>query len=409
MSADDQYLFAANSNFDLEYNAGTLVAIDVGERLTQAIAEAQQDTSDADFVHVPIESLIRSDQTIRFGAFASDLEITPLGDRLLIPVRGERAILLIDVAQNEAGLQLNCGQGPDRRCDSAHKVESNDQYSLPIEPYEVGALNYVEPLSGQNGEEQITTLGFATHLDGGEVSLFVVRDGSMGGRAAAELIRVVEGVVPGASGIAVNPQSNDIYVSGRHAASPYVAVMRVLTDSENGSFSRNPYFGSVKKINIKDDLTAATDIRGIAVTSTGDRAYAVVRKPEALIKFDLESNKFLDMVSVGATPTTVTLIEDNRGTPQDPSDDQVYAFVLCFTTDQVFIIDTQLMEVIAVREAGSGPQAMAFDRARQRVYIANFRESTISILSTQWPFDYFKAPDGRMIKIGEPRLPKGHD
>jgi hypothetical protein len=42
-------------------------------------------------------------------------------------------------------------------------------------------------------------------------------------------------------------------------------------------------------------------------------------------------------------------------------------------------------------------------------YIANFRESTITILQASWPFDFVRDPDGRIVKIGKPRLPKGHD
>ena len=67
------------------------------------------------------------------------------------------------------------------------------------------------------------------------------------------------------------------------------------------------------------------------------------------------------------------------------------------------------MEVVAVRSTGSGPQSLAFDDTRSLVYIANFRESTVSVFHAEWPFDYVRDSTGREVKIGVPRLPKGHD
>lgn len=400
--ADDQFLLVVNSNFDLEFNAGTVTALDIRDlesKFTDADSEISRDNQ---YRFLTDSSLILADETIRVGAFASDLELTPAGDRAIIPVRGERSIVLVDVGDPGSGNLLDCGEGQDRHCDAAHRVESNESYTLPIEPYEVASLDYLEP----NGET--TTLGFATHLAGGEVSLFVIRDGRAGDAAPPELIRTLSGVVPGASGIAVNPVNRDIYVSGRHDPDPHVAVLRVLTDSVNGYYSDNPFFNQVDHIDIGHEMYAGTDARGIAVTDDGQLGYLVVRSPPTLIELNLETYGMGNVETACTEPSVVKLYRDDRGTA-DPEDDATYAFVLCFVTSQVFIFDTEFTNVV-VQSTGSGPHAIAFDETRRRAFIANFRESTISIINIDPPFfDHLRDPEGRVVKIGKPRLPKGHD
>jgi DNA-binding beta-propeller fold protein YncE len=397
MTKGDGHVLVANSDFDLEYNAGTLVAIDISQTLGPdggVIADGEVSGNGDEYYVYP---KIDTEQTIRIGAFASDLELTPAQDRAIVPVRGERAIVVVDVDDTKNGDLLSCGEDEERRCDSAHRVESNDLHTLPIEPYEVASLDFKEP----NG--QTTTLGFATHLAGGEISLFVLRDGSSGGRAKAELIDVLGPVVPSASGIAVNPENNDIFVSGRADPVSRVAVLRVLTDSENGWYARSPYFGQTNEISVGADVYGGTDARGLAVSPSGDRAFVVLRSPSALAELDATNYKFLDMTTVGSEPSVAAVYEDSvaGSTP--------YVFVLCFLTDQVFVVDPDLMMVVAVRHVGQGPQAIAFDRTRRLAYVANFRESTLSIIHATEPFDHLRDAKGRVVKIGVPRLPKGHD
>jgi len=399
---DDQFLVVVNSNFDLEYNAGTVTAIDIRDLEAEFDAPESEVSKDGNYLFLSASKLIQEDETIRVGAFASDLDLTPSGDRAIIPVRGERSIVLIDIGDPDSGNLLDCGEGKDRHCNGAHRVESNDDYTLPIEPYEVASLDYTEP----NGE--VTTLGFATHLAGGEVSLFVIRDGHAGDAAPPELIRVLSGVVPGASGIAVNRANNDIYVAGRHDPDPHVAVLRVLTDSANGYYSDNPFFNQVDYVPFGDEMYAGTDARGIAVSSDGSQGYVVVRSPASVLEFDVGGYKMTELTSVCPEPSVVQLFDYDNGTVTT-ADDVTYAFVLSFMTNQVAIVDTRGPYVMAVQSTGVGPQAIAFDETRRLAYVANFRESTISIIRIEPPFfDHLRDAEGRVVKIGKPRLPKGH-
>lgn len=407
VTKNGNYLIVVNSNFDLEYNAGTLVALDLNKLDKRLPSNPNGDTkydesvcdelsADGKYCYIEESAFIKESNTIRLGAYASDLELTPDKNRALIPVRGSRAITIIDINEN-SGKVLSCGEGKNLRCDREHKIKSNAHVSLPIEPYEVTTKNYVDPASGET-----LTLGFATHLANGEVSLFLISRGKNGDKLDAKLLRVVGGVVPGASGIVASPTTNDIYVTGRRDPSPHVSVMRVATDGENGSYVSNPWFGQWNHINIQKELFAGTDARGIAVTKAGDLGFMTTRTPDALLKLDLKNYKLIDMITVGTDPSVVKIYE---GTDND----HPYAFVLSFLTGQVFIVDTELMQT-EVRVTGSGPQAISFDEKRKRAYIANFRESTITVLdlSGKAPFDHLRV-NGRIIKIGKPRLPKGQN
>jgi DNA-binding beta-propeller fold protein YncE len=441
MTPSGRYLVALNSNFDLKYNAGTLVAIDVSD-LRGALAETQSaweadddgDGAPSPYLYGPSvngseyyleetnDKLIISDQTVRLGAFASDLKTTPAGDRLIIPVRGSKSILIVDAQENG----ISCGQAENRHrnCDTTHQIRSSD---LPIEPYEVTSFE----VQAQDGSQKTITYGAATHLAEGQVSLFKIEERE--GDAVTfepQFISAASNVAPGASGIAANPLSRDvdparsgeIYVTGRRDSSPDIAVLRLLTGSA-GQINNNPYFNVVGRISLGKELYSATDARSIAISRDGRRGYMVTRKPAALIAVDLEARQMVGETVVGAEPSIVRLYEHDGGTPDDPSDDRTYAFVLCFSIDRIYIIDTQTMNLVTTRATGAGPQAMAIDSERRRIYIANFRESTISILviddSSEPRFDYLRVSDlgttgqeadeQAIVKIGRPRLPAKHN
>ncbi len=423
---DNSFLLAVNSNFDLEYNSGTLVAMEVN-LLDQYMDLASADPAmlaydcsdttvsevspDDNYCFIHEEHLIREAETVRVGAFASDLVITPSGDQVIIPVRGERAITLVDVDETGPDI-LSCSQGADLKCDELHKVTADNDLTLPIEPYKVATLEYVE--DNPAGAATRITMGFATHLAGGEVSLFSIStapflgDGGVGESSlTSELLGVIDGVVEGASGLAVNSENNHIYVAGRHDPEPHVAVLKVMTDSQNGTLTTNPWFNQTNSINLTDEMYGGTNARGIAVTSDGHRAFMVTRTPDVMVELDLDNYAMTDMVTVCNEPSVLELYEDDNGTI-DPFDDRVYAFVLCFFTGQVYIIDTSVM-LTEVRVTGSGPQAISFDYKRKLAYIANFRESTVTAIQAVPPFSHLRDEMNRIVKFGKPHLPKGQD
>lgn len=217
LSPDGNRLYVANSDWDLQFNAGSVQAYDAArlrERLPRHCdADADcaggercdlQPSADANGVeraptHWCVDA-VTSDPcaglglqtaaqrstspglcapldnadpelllgSVNVGAFATDLvyRANPAGGgRLFVPVRSDATLHWIDVAV-PGGPELDCGQGPSGKCDGDHRrgdslVEATiDGDELPIEPFGIDAT--------EDG-----TAIVVTHQTEGQVSLFV--------------------------------------------------------------------------------------------------------------------------------------------------------------------------------------------------------------------------------------------
>ncbi len=407
ITASDDYLLVANSNFDLKYNAGTLVAVSLDklDEIIDAGGNADWISKDNRFLYIPEKELIDANSTIRLAAFASDLQLTPNKKRAILPIRGgtERHILIVDVdelAQN--GRVLNCDQDDDLSCSDEYRVTGNSNVLLPIEPYAVTSLELPSTIPDDSQREvpMTNTIGFATHLASGAVSVFQIENSQ--GEIDPELLSVVNNVVPEAGGIAANPTNNEIYVSGRKNPDSNIAILKLLRGGTGGTYTNKAFSGLTDRITLSGDLMGGTDLRGIAVKADGTGAVAVSRTPEALISIDTVNRRMTDLITLGTDPSVVSLLENETG---------AYSFVLCFKSNQVFIVDHQTMQVY-VRVVGSGPQAVTFDKKRNLAYIANFRESTITLLHSTPPFEHVSVKtsgENAKLMIGIPRLPENNN
>lgn|GEM_PF-5550708 len=412
---DATHLLVVNSNYDLRYNSGTLLMLSLAAldgagdttaddkriifdeasgvfTVPDALSKFCTGDRKTDACTLDASRAALPEETIRLGAYASDLQMTADQRWALIPVRGDRAIMVVEVDEHGDD-KLYCGDQKSA-CDAAHRVRSNSRVNLPIEPLSVAALDYPIPASpdaASDAPKTIETFGFATHLAGGEVSLFSIATTEPGQEPVinAELISVIGGVIDGASGIATNPLNRDIYVVGRRDPNPHVAVLRVLADlSSGGSYRNNPWFSQAATIPVASQIYGGTEARSIAVSPKGDEAFFVTHQPPALIKVNLETYETIDMTTVCPQPTRVKTWID-RGASDDPDDDVLYAFVLCFLTQQMHIVRTDVM-MNTVRLTGQGPQDIAFDPVRKLAYVANFRDSTITPYQAYPPFNQIR-------------------
>jgi hypothetical protein len=166
-------LYAANSNFDLQWNGGTLQAYDLSAIRRDVL------TLIDDPAHFPRDLLVdpasldecgaknapqgagqmlgqqcappvRSDpyfrSSVTIGAFATDLQLAPDGTRIFTPVRGDASLTWATVAADAPGsppnFLLDCGQGAERRCDAAHRAGNDPDepgnsrhLTMPGEPF----------------------------------------------------------------------------------------------------------------------------------------------------------------------------------------------------------------------------------------------------------------------------------
>jgi DNA-binding beta-propeller fold protein YncE len=249
-------LYVANSDFDLQFNSGTVEVLDLG-RIREALRpiwgatqpidrsvcqsaglDANANTilypgpcsaldlgSPPDQAAHPGEPLVRGQAKI--GAFATDMLFVCMPDqfgsrsgascpegtnadpdgkaRLFVPVRGEPSLTYFDVeddrGKTESTFQFDCGQrSNDGHCDPSHRPGSdpNDNsrdITLPTEPYGVAVTGGAEAL-------------VVSHQTTGTVSLFTVTEGTPGTSVVAGQPRLqftLSGLPAGALGLAAIP------------------------------------------------------------------------------------------------------------------------------------------------------------------------------------------------------------
>lgn len=194
-SPGGKVLYAVNSDFDLQYNGGTVLALDLESlRSAALILQGELDKNigsaacgalrlaenDQDLLNpgpcgpLSVEPFIRS--AVSIGAFGSGIALSyrpsslgPLSEgespaRLFIPVRGDPSVTFFDVSDDRDpgavasrcasgdAFCLDCAAAGDNyRCGSSHRVgedpgESVRQLTLPVEPVGIAASESGEAL-----------------------------------------------------------------------------------------------------------------------------------------------------------------------------------------------------------------------------------------------------------------------
>jgi hypothetical protein len=170
-------LYVVNSDFDLQYNGGTLQSYDlaairndaaslIDDNLTGTpppdnfpflppfqwkagcIVNPQADgTPLGEGCAPPVDSTRYVRRTRVVGAFATQLQIsvsaTPDGHRrLFFPVRGDASLTWADIGDPADPFNIACGQGADGRCDANHHAGNDPnqpgdtrQVTMPGEPF----------------------------------------------------------------------------------------------------------------------------------------------------------------------------------------------------------------------------------------------------------------------------------
>jgi len=373
---DGKRLMVVNSNFDLRYNAGTITVVDLDK-----VAATQGNIDDE-------STVIEKDNVLELGAYASDLRLTPDGKHALIPVRGESAVSVIDI--NDDG-RIHCNEGADFKCDDDHRIKSNDNFDLPIEPYAVTAADYHYV---PDDSTRKVTMGFITHLAGGEVSLACLDP-----RMPPELVGVIKDLPESASGVAIQPRTGLAFVTNR--TEPRLSILRIMY--EDSTYPCNsPYFYELGSLNLTG-LASGIDSRGIAFSPDGNTAFVVNRAPDALVLIDTSidengapRNKVMSVMEMDSEPSLVVPHSEKDATGRD----HLFVYVVCFAVNRIYIIDPEIRETVAIILTREGPHQLVFDPVRPRAYVIHFVENTIGVIDTE---------KRQIIQlIGATEMPKSH-
>lgn len=316
VSQSGNALYVANSDFDLQWNGGTLQVYDLASiRADVLTSMTNPDALGAKLVRGPTGTgancaveppLYKPDQSgqrqplgetcappvhsepyVRdsaiIGAFATDLQLSNDKKRIYVPVRGNASLTWADVS-NE--LAIDCGVRVDGRCDAAHLAGVNAtekgntrNLTMPGEPF---AMAQSLP-NGLPGEPDAIVV---THQADTKASLFAARVDTGDQRTDAPALQfVLDGLPAGGIGLAAVPHDPDAFAdcegTGLSASPPpaflmtsravaEVSLLRYYSDKGSNPLYR-PFLTKEGAFPLLVN-SSGVDSRGIAIDDTPRRA-----------------------------------------------------------------------------------------------------------------------------------------
>lgn len=447
-------LWAANSDFDLQYNAGTVIALDL-DRI-RAMVPPLWDSSDPRY---PCGSLGANTAQVIYpgpcapvdlnhpadgkgtlvgtyteiGAFATDLMVLPpRGEetraRLFLPVRGDPSVTYIEVPDDReqaAPASMWCGQTPDsQRCSDAFRAGQDPSTNLrgavlPPEPYGIAASD--------NGDALVVT-----HQTTGTLSLVTNPPAGV-----PTLQYVMTGMPYGAIDIAALPTPGFVTAMGYDYQPGFLTTFRASAevdlvryyDDKAASPSR-PFLSRTARVGISLN-SSGVDSRGIVVGSHERKRCEAACSAEIECLRDCASipvqvfiaNRSPPSLLVGEVRSTVTdtwaddtlVLYDSIPMPWGPSrvamgqvtdtdgEQHPRVFVACFDARKVYIYDPINNRQDTAIRTGRGPHGFAFDPIAPYLYVVHFTDSYIGVVD----LDRRHATYGTVLaSIGIPKAPR---
>lgn len=424
-------LYVANSDFDLQYNAGTVMALNL-DRVRALIPPLwnPQDPNypcgalpanpnrllypgrcgPADLIHPPDGQGTLVAASVQIGAFATDALVVARSDapgaRLFVPVRGDPSLTWIEIDDDRTtqppSRTLYCGQSSDSpRCDATHRAGEDPDTNLrrvvmPPEPYGVAA--------DATGQALVVT-----HQAAAAVSLITNPwDG------VPTMQFALGNLAPGPVGLASVPVPEFVFAASvphrpafllSYRAAAELDVLRYYDDA--AASPARPFLTRTAAVGITVNADGQ-DSRGLAIDDTDRRQceqacngslpclqecaaipaqlFIANRTPPSLIIGEVRSDVSLtgtndqitiyDSVPLSFGPSRVQVgqIIDEQGLPQRR------VFVSCFDSRYVFIYDPVANRIDGEIRTGRGPHGLAFDPTAPLLYIAHFTDSYIGIV-----------------------------
>jgi DNA-binding beta-propeller fold protein YncE len=440
MDPGGRWLYVANSNSDLRYNDGTLVALDIDKVNARVTALATdptfgpcpqvgyihphsdpntkfccQNQLDRSITDCDERQFIQSDATVRIGSFAAGMVMQPVvcpdpskpdpcttqcgadppASRLFFGVRGNSSITYVDI-RHEPDVSFTCdstGQ-PFAECDTAHQIDTTKTtigsaadvvdptpLVLPDEPYaltidEQQQFLYVGHLKGDT-----------SHAGSGGMSLIDVRDPI--GRTP-QFVAVLAPLFPpdgnGLFGVtALTDHNGEIFASSRNV--PRVAAVVPTVDNSCNADQQIALVGTGDGF---DTTLVGSEVRGVQFVDDAERLFALQRVPPALIGFD----RGIDPSGVpGIVPSDVmetcsspTFLQSHNAAGLGQR-----LYITCFDQGEVYVVDPYLPRVTNVIEVGRGPAGLVFGPGpgdapdvdadqTTRAYVVGFSDNDIAVL-----------------------------
>ncbi len=406
-SSGASHLVVADTNFDVRYNAGTLKSLDLDELNREADACAQSNEEDC---VIPLsEALVTSEVVI--ASFASQLAASVDGRRLYVALRSGPTVTAVDFDPSSG--QLSCGGTPG----SFHPC--TDAYAEPLLNPDTRDISFegdpldmvVSDLSELGRSEEGTALvtlqrgGFRS----GQANLLI--DTSLGNSPELRLTDQLDGLPTDMQALQFFPEglrawavNGDINV---------ISQLGLALDADTRSLDDARLFAGTsltlqRQIDTGSTASTLADLRALQFDPRPDNpnVYLLSRRPEAFIVTDrsrinsaTRTLPVQDIIPVGNGASRMTL---------DIVADRLIAFVTCFDSRDVYVIDIDKRQVLAVVRDVSGPFEAVIDSARERLYVSDFSVSGIRIISLSNLVDCLQNNDSNcsptvIATVGDPR------
>lgn len=437
-------LYVGNTNADLRFNGGTIMALDIsalptdlskiGEEVKASRLNCEAGRLEPGRWECEEAQFVISDATIRTGDFPGELRISSKGDRLYVPVRGENHLLWMDIVQTSqttgkvdlrcnADVFLGCGAVPNDTnctawdCGSENQISysSRAQKRLALDPFGIELNELVAVHVDAEGQRHTCRDGGAAVpcdcgaaaacpepdsalptanccIDppaGDHIYLAHLSGGEISFAYADESgveLRDVSGNVFNTSSAVKGGFSVEPSLPG-DARSPIYAGSR--TSSQLASFviwdDTRVVSGSQTSVSLVSPATGQYfDVRGVARAPGGKQLFVVSRSPPTMIAVDVSLDQNGD--AKREPMWAVELCADPSllrtiANPQHADDPgALLALVVCFGEEQIYVIDTKLAEVVGRIFTGRGPHVLEVDAPNQRAFVANFLDNTVGVI-----------------------------
>lgn len=344
-----------------------------------------------------IGSLLRDQRFI--DSYATGMGIAAVGgsDRLYVPISSRSRLLHVDV-DGEGRIQC---ESPSGRCSQGPGVgrpdeEPDAEFPGQPETVAVGKLSELGVDDPARGEHRFVLIAH----EAGDLSL-TVDDGVR----APTLESVLKGFATRPTSIALDRQRKLAYVSFSsvsHISRVGVTLHPERRADEPGA--RELLFESSQIL--LPGLSQPRDVRDLAVDPADpDRLFAVVRgqfgaplEAIAFLRLDPSTSneaRLIDAVRVGAGPSKFEHVQFPNG--------RSFLLVSCYDERSIYIIDASTRELEFVVRNIAGPHELAFDGARQLLYVTDFRLSVLRVVDLAGLIDRAQPSPRVVATLGSPR------
>ncbi len=383
-------LYVVNSNFDLRFNDGTLMALDLDA--VEGEVRATSCTEDTPCEIEDLDQLVLDE--VGIGSHGDGIAVVEHGgaERLYIPSRSKRNLVFVDFDGTfECGAMRDAESDTVPPCDELHfhgaegDVTSERELSLTGTPIDVAAGSLAD-IGGAAGAPGFVLVA----MQGGSVALFVEDESD---RAFPTLVHELDGLPDSLVTMTLQPGAGIAWLTSAQSAALSRVGVAVDPDTPLRSFL---YDAGAVRLGGIDDGQDNRDIQ-FDPERPEERAFVLARRPESLVALDLTqqglnaSDVDVDaLFEVGAGPSRLALAEVGGRT---------FAFASTFDARKIFVFDVE-RGLVAVIGGLSGPFAMAVDSARDFLYLADFSVSVIRVVDLS-PLARFEEPFVRAT-LGEP-------